>query len=242
MKTLIIGAGQIGTALKEVLSPHHDVYLRDVEPLFLADIEVLQICYPDHDGFEETTREYIRFYKPTLTIINSSIRVGMTKKCGNDVVYSPVRGRHPNLIKEMKSFRKFVSSHNQGKALEATFYFEKANWPCLISKSPENLEFMKVMSNVHMGLEVAWRQEVQRMMDVLGIDPSEYEAWEKTYRDGYLAVQDFNLIRPIMNPDPIGGHCILPCIELLKERCPSTLLDFILESNEEVKNHRSVIA
>jgi len=240
MKTLIIGAGQVGTALKDILSPHHEVFIRDVVANYNSQADVLHICYPDHDGFEKTTKEYIDFYKPKLTIINSSVRVGTTLKCGMNVVYSPVRGRHPHLKEEMKKFRKFVASHNQENAFKTIQYFEAAGWPCVLAKDPESLEFMKVMSNVHMGLEIAWRQEVERMMEDLSIEPTDYEEWEKSYRDGYLALQDWNLIRPIMKPDPIGGHCILQCVELLREKCPSSLLDFIVASNEEIKNERFV--
>ena len=91
MKTLVIGKGQVGSALFDVLRGTHDVYIKDIEPLELDGVEVLHICYPDHDGFYQTTKDYIAKYKPKLTIINSSIRVGTTEQFATGVVYSPVR-------------------------------------------------------------------------------------------------------------------------------------------------------
>jgi hypothetical protein len=91
-----------------------------------------------------------------------------------------------------------------------------------------------------MGLEIAWRQEVERMMEELGINPKEYDIWEKTYRDGCLQVKDFNLVRPLMKPDPIGGHCILPCLDILKKSFNSPILDFITDSNERKKSEHAV--
>lgn len=240
MKSLIIGAGQVGTALRTVLSPFYDVQIRDIEDVDVKDVDVLHICYPDHEGFEVTTKKYIDQYKPNLTIVHSSVRVGITKKCGSDVVYSPTRGRHPKLAEEMPLFTKFFACEDIHKALQASHVFVKCGFKCLCLNNPDELEFFKTISNVHMGLEVAWRQEVERMMLSLGINTGNYDIWEKSYRDGCLEAKDYNLIRSIMRPDPIGGHCILPCIDLLKESYDSKFLDLIVESNERVKNDRLV--
>lgn len=239
MKSLIIGAGQVGTALKEVLSSHYDVSIRDVENVDIDGVKFLHICYPDHDGFVENTRKYVEQYNPDVTIIHSSIPVGKTKECGDEYVYSPVRGRHPRLATEMKKFTKFVASHDSIKAQMAFSYFESCGWPVALADTPESLEFFKVLSNVHMGLEIAWRQEVERMLKHFNIASRDYYNWEKTYRDGYLNTSDHNLIRSIMKPNPIGGHCILPCTEILKNQFDSYILDFITESNEKSKNERN---
>lgn len=240
MKSLIIGAGQVGKALETVLKPFHEVIIRDVDDIQVEGVEVLHICYPDHAGFDQTTQKYIEIYKPSLTIIHSSVQVGTTAKCGEDVVYSPTRGRHPRLAEEMKSFTKFVASKKHSKALEASLYFLNMGWPSVTSNSPESLEFFKVFSNVHMGLEIAWRQEASRMMESIGISESDYDAWEESYRDGCLDVEDYNLVRPLMKPDPIGGHCILPCLDILREKFKSPLLDFIVDSNERRKSESLV--
>lgn len=243
MKSLIIGAGQVGSALKEVLSKTYEVVIKDIEDLDVKDVKVLHICYPDSEDFIKNTKEYVKRYAPELTIIHSSVSLGTTELCGDDVVYSPVRGRHPQLAEEMKSFTKFVSSSNPEKASKAKEYFEKCGWKVIQTQGkPYAVEFFKMFSNVHMGLEIAWRQEAERIMKDIGIDPMGYEAWEKTYRDGCIEVKDLNLLRPLMSPGPIGGHCILPCTEILKSQVRSPLFDFILESNEKVKNENLVTA
>lgn len=235
MKSLVIGAGQVGSALYTILKPYHMVSIRDVEDLDVKGIEVLHICYPDHEGFAETTKAYIERYTPHLVIIHSSVKVGTTKECGEDVIYSPVRGRHPRLEQEMQLFTKFLAGSNKNKLLEAAEYFRSCDWEVKISDSIESLEFLKVLSNVHMGLEIIWRQEVENMRKGLGISVDDYESWEVSYRDGYLKAQDLNLMRPIMNPDPIGGHCILPCLDLLRSKFDSKVLNLIEEINERTK-------
>lgn len=235
MKTLVIGKGQVGSALYEVIKPHHETYIKDIEALELDGVEVLQICYPEHETFKQTTLDYIKQYNPSLVIINSSISVGTTRKIGQDIVYSPVRGRHPKLASDMKIYSKFVFCEDVEANKRATDYFESCGLN--VQSFPDTFagEILKLISNVHMGVEIAWRQEVERLLKNLKIDPYIYEEWEDTYSKGYIESQDFNLIRPSMSPAPIGGHCILPCTEILASQYPSKILDFIIESNNQTK-------
>lgn len=242
MKTLVIGAGEVGSSLKKILSNYHETYIRDIDPLNVdvGQIDCLQICYPDSSRFIEITRSYIEEYNPSLVIINSSVSVGTTRRCGDDVVYSPIRGRHPDqgLDKEMRVFPKFVSSLSVRHMQKAVQYFKECEWTVIECDNPDSLEFFKVMSNVHMGLEIAWRQEIERMMKQFEIDPIIYNAWERTYNEGYQKLGQYHLMRPIMRPDPIGGHCILPCTDILRNQFPSRALEFILESNRMAKYGR----
>jgi UDP-N-acetyl-D-mannosaminuronate dehydrogenase len=102
---------------------------------------------------------------------------------------------------------------------------------------PMATEACKLLSNIHMGVEIAWRQEAQRILDGFGIDSKVYEEWEDTYNMGYRITGDEQLTRPRLRPDPIGGHCILQCTEILSAQYPSHIFDFIKESNEKAKRH-----
>lgn len=238
MKTLIIGQGEVGQALYDVCSKNHETFIRDVEPLACENVEILQIAYPDHDGFAETTKAYIAEYRPKLTIINSSVRAGTTDDCGKDVVYSPVRGRHPRLAESLRSYYKIVAGRSQDYVNLAVAYFRLCGMRCLETNDVIGAELVKLLSNIHMGLEIAWRQEVDRILAHFGAEADTYEAWEDTYAVGYQNDGDTHLMRPRMRPDPIGGHCILPCTELLKTQFKSKALDFILESNKQAKKER----
>ncbi len=239
MKSLIIGAGEVGTSLKKVIEPYHETHIRDVKPYACEGVDVLHICYPDHDNFVSTTVNYIFDYHPKLTVIHSSVRVGTTDAVAEDmesVVYSPVRGRHPNLEGEIRTYEKFVSGRNHEDVEMAFDYFRACDLVVVRDANPKGMELFKLLSNIHMGLEVAWRQEVQRIIKQFKAEPEAYEMWERSYADGYLKLGQKQLVRSRMKPDPIGGHCIIPCTEILKKQFPSKALDFILESNEKVKN------
>lgn len=233
MKSLVIGKGQIGSALYENIKGVFECYIRDVEDLPLDGVEVLHICFPDSDEFVSFVKSYQNQYKPNLTIIHSSILPGKSKELG-DVVYSPMRGRHPKLATEMKLFAKFVSGDpiSVGKAAE---YLSRCGFEVRISDSPETLELVKLLSNIHMGLEVAWAQEVKRICEKFSANYSTYLDWEDTYRKGYVLTGDVHLMRPIMSPKPIGGHCILQCTDILSQSFKSMAFDFIKASNEKAK-------
>lgn len=235
MKTLIIGNGEVGKALYKVLSSCHEVYIRDIQDIDVSGIEVLHICYPDHEGFDKTTKNYILKYRPKVTIINSSVAVGTTDRCGFNSVYSPVRGRHPKLDSDLLIYKKFIFGRDKESVGLADLHFTLAGMETEQGTDPSTGEFLKLISNVHMGVEIAWRQEVQRMMTKFEIDSKTYDQWEESYSKGYFQSGDFNLIRPVMRPDPIGGHCILPCTDIISNQFSSKIFEFIKESNDKAK-------
>ena len=235
MKSLVIGAGQIGTAIYEIIKPFHKSYIRDISDIRESGFEILHICYPEHENFVLNTRAYIDKYSPELTIIHSSVSVGTTDICGEHVVYSPIRGRHPNLVPEIRTYEKFIAGRNEDDVSVAANYFLKCGLNVMVDYNPVNLELMKLLSNIHMGVEIAWRQEVERIIRKYGASSSIYNLWEDSYAQGYKRLGQDHLMRPRMRPDPIGGHCILECTDILSQQYPSKIFEFIQESNDYKK-------
>jgi len=236
MKVLIIGAGQIGSAIKEIIGrKNHEVHIRDLQDYPLEGVEVLHICYPDNLYFSQDTMAYIGKYKPKFTIIHSSISVGKTSECGSKVVHAPVRGRHPHLAEQIPAFPIFVGGENKEIVREACEYLSGCDLVVKPVFDSVATEICKLLSNVHMGLEIAWRQEVGRILKALCVDPQVYEEWEDTYNNGYRVTDNEQLTRPRLRPDPIGGHCILECTDILRKQFDSKALEFIGESNETEK-------
>ena len=108
----IIGYGEIGQSLEKCyLGKDFNVQIvdtgKDIDQL-TTDVNILNICIPftSQDTFIEIVVNYIKNYTPDLTIIHSTIIPGTTReiikkigpKLGPNVVHSPVRGIHPNLI------------------------------------------------------------------------------------------------------------------------------------------------
>lgn len=239
MKSLIVGNGQIGSALFEIFSKFHETHVRDFEAVTLEDVEVLHIAYPWSDKFVEITRAYIDEYKPKLTMIHSTVKIGTTRKLGEHVVYTPERGRFPNLAKEMIVYKKFIGGDDMDDLVLASRYFLACKWPVQIVSDPDTTETLKLVSNAHMGLEIAWRQELDRWE----IDAKAYAMWEDSYFHGYIYTGQMEIVRPRMDPGPIGGHCILPSVDIMAETFKSSLiLEFIKYSNEQAQRKKDSFA
>jgi hypothetical protein len=72
-------------------------------------------------------------------------------------------------------------------------------------------------------LLIAWAQELERHCDALNLD----------YDDITAFYEEIAFLPPKYFPGAIGGHCVLPNIELLARLGESPLLDAIRESDRE---------
>ena len=116
-RVVVVGLGEVGRPLLEIVSEHHDVMGVDIAPPTerIEDIDILHICYPFQikDFIGETAR-YIDLFKPKVTVINSTVAVGTTRavaqRTGTAVVNSPVRGKHARMVEEMRKYAKFVGA------------------------------------------------------------------------------------------------------------------------------------
>jgi len=112
---LVIGLGEIGKPLKEVLEQAYLIIGRDIDPVEIpGKIGVLHVCYPYQVGdFVETTVNYIEQYQPELTIVHSTLVPGTMQKVfervGGQLAYSPVRGKHTRMRQELMHYTKFIA-------------------------------------------------------------------------------------------------------------------------------------
>lgn len=237
MKTLILGAGEVGTSLAEVLRSVHDVVLLDKDPNDVPDVKVLNICYPFSDAFVETTKRYIRQYEPLFTIIHSTVPVGTTRAVAYDAVHSPVHGVHPHLAEGMKTFPKFVGGRSSMAVTGAVQFMRLAGIDANAISSSEASELSKLLCTTYYAWNVVYAKEAAALCDRLGLPFDEvYTQWNEAYNRGYEQLGMPNVRRPVLKPvpGPIGGHCLIPNATILAEHldpsfAPATT---ILDANE----------
>ena len=224
MKThLIIGEGEIGSALKEVLSPHYPAQSRDLKSDLQGHFDVLHICYPPIKNFIEVTKEYAKTYTPELIIVHATVPVGTTSALGGNAVHSPVRGTHPRLAEGIKTFVKYFGGP---KAEEAAEYFVKIGIPTKTFAKSETTELAKILDTTYYGWNIVFAKEVKRMCDTMGLNFEEvYTIPNNDYNEGYGKLGKPNVLRPVLSPVPgkIGGHCVIPNTELLDDWLTNTL-------------------
>jgi UDP-N-acetyl-D-mannosaminuronate dehydrogenase len=228
---LVVGLGEVGKPLLALLSQHYHAVGIDIthpaEEIERAD--VMHICYPFEvcDFIGETVR-YIARYKPEITIINSTVGVGTTRKVATatstDVVHSPVRGKHEQMQQEMQYYTKFVGALNAPAANKAAMHFEFSGFKTRLLSSPEATELGKLTETTYFGMMIAWAQEVERYCDRVGTDYNEVVSL-------YDEVKFFPPVRYF--PGIIGGHCVMRNIEILSKLDRPLMVQAIQASNEK---------
>jgi 3-hydroxyisobutyrate dehydrogenase-like beta-hydroxyacid dehydrogenase len=228
MKTLIIGAGEVGKSLAKVLETTHQVYLQDAVPSDVEGVQVLNICFPYSDTFNQSVRGYIERYKPSVTIIHSTVPVGTSRGLG--AVHSPIHGKHPNLSDGILTFVKYIGSASMDDATIASSFLESAGITTRIVSSPEASELSKILCTSYYGWNIVFAKESKRICEEQGVPFDEVYGWNKLYNEGYQELGMKQFTRPELDdvPGPIGGHCVVQNCKLLK----SPITDFILKQNE----------
>lgn len=217
MRTLIVGYGEIGKSLKQVLDKKYTVEVKDIEDKECGKIEIMHICFPYSEFFVGECRRLIKKYRPKYSVIHSTVPIGTTALCGKEIRYSPVRGKHPNLDNALKTFVKYISG-KPSKRLEQ--YFLDVGIPIKFCGKPEDLEAAKILSTTKYGWDIIFCKEVKRICNSLNLDFNiVYSDWTKTYNEGYLAMGSNKYIRPILEPmnGAIGGHCVIQNCNLLDD-------------------------
>jgi hypothetical protein len=228
-ETLIVGLGEVGAALAEVIERHSPVLRHDIEPReFDAPIGVMHICIPFHSSaeFENAVCGYVERFDPALTIINSTILPGTTnalaRRTGKPVAYSPVRGKHVRMAQDLLRYVKYVAAENDEAVAYAQRHFERAGMKTRRMNRPETLELAKLAETTYFGVQIAFAQDLDRYARRVGAD---YEEAINFFEEVAF------LPRTRYFPGIIGGHCVLPNIQLLRKVGDSPMLNAILESN-----------
>ena len=227
-KVVVVGLGEVGKPLFELISQKHDTIGVDITPLEVAGkVDVLHICYPFQikDFIGQTVR-YIEKYKPALTIIDSTVAIGTTRAVADQsqtaVVNSPVRGKHARMFDDLHKYVKFIGPMDTLSGEQAAKHFESVGLATRTLSSPEATELAKLSETTYFGLMIAWAQEIDRSCDQLGENYDEVVSF-------YDEIKFFPPVKYF--PGVIGGHCVMQNIELLSRYDHSVILAAIQASN-----------
>ena len=146
---LIIGLGETGNPLKEIIKQKFEVEGLDLEPQAInSNISIMHICYPyNKENFVDTTIEYIEKFKPKLTIINSTVLPGTTdriyQKISIPIAYNPIRRKHTKMKEDLLFYTKYVAGIDTVTTSKAVNHFKSAGFKTEKVSSPMALELAK---------------------------------------------------------------------------------------------------
>jgi UDP-N-acetyl-D-mannosaminuronate dehydrogenase len=248
-KVLVVGLGEVGRALFELLKDcgKFEVYGFDVDEEKMhavrqtklpSEVDVMHICIPcfSQEEFVDAVVNYVERFKPKLVIVNSTVFPGTTievyKRCSNiHVAHSPVRGMHKSLEHmkwELKRWRKYVGGAESEAAEAARQHFEKLGLKTKVLRSCIETELAKLFETTYRAWMITCFQEMHRVS-------RHFEADFDNIVDFLEDTHKVRLDRPIMFPGFISGHCIIPNVELLLKTYDSEFLRLILKSNAKRK-------
>lgn len=240
----VLGVGEVGSSILSLVKDKHKVLIRDIGRDLMGNsrLDVLHVCIPYSEKFEEIVIENIKRNNPSLTIIESTVPVKTTenifKAISKPLVHSPVRGFHVTMVSDLKKFVKFVGSSDKKYSIEAKKYYATLGVNAQIVSSSRETEMGKLLDTTYYALCIAWHQEMERFCRKYDINFDEAVTYfNRTYNEGYRNSKP-NVIRPVLIPGFIGGHCLMPNIKLLKGFLKSPFLDLIEKSNEEKREDK----
>jgi UDP-N-acetyl-D-mannosaminuronate dehydrogenase len=227
-KTVVVGLGEVGKPLFELASRHCEAVGVDISPVErVGDVDVMHICFPFQiKNFIGEAARYIELFRPALTVVNSTVSIGTTRaiaeRTGTEVVNSPIRGKHARMLDDIGVYTKFIGAMNPAAGQHAAEHFQCLGMKTKILSSPEATELAKLTETTYFGVMIAWAQEVERYCDETGQDYDEVASF-------YEEIRFFPSVKYF--PGVIGGHCVMPNIEILNQRYHSALLEAVRTSN-----------
>ena len=227
-KDVVIGLGEIGKPILKLLSKHNIVVGFDLNHDLMDEIKFekyknletsfLHIAIPITDKFINNVLNLFKKFQPECIVIHSTIRPGTTeklqKKIPIPVIYSATRGVHKRMIYDLKRYTKFfVISASAPRSKWASSRYVKVMKDCGIKtkkmSNPETLELAKIICDTSY---LGWLVNYAQLSNIVAIEygVNYDEMW--SFSD---EIHKFLGNRPKMFPGFIGGHCVIPNLDLI---------------------------
>jgi UDP-N-acetyl-D-mannosaminuronate dehydrogenase len=230
-KDMVAGIGEIGKPILKLLSKDNIVVGFDLNPDLMDErkferyqnlkTSFLHIAIPVTGKFINNVLKLCKKFQPECIVIHSTVKPGTTEelqgKLTIPVIYSATRGVHKRMIYDLKRYTKFfVISANAPRGKWASSRYVKLMKRCDIKtkkmSKPETLELAKIVCDTsYLGWLINYAQLSNMIAIKHGVDYD--EMW--SFSD---EIQEFLGNRPKMFPGIIGGHCVIPNIDLIDNK------------------------
>mgnify|MGYP003964911245 FL=1 len=238
MTDIILGMGEVGETLFNLLVDRKfDCIGIDLdnskcknytENEIIENPQYLHVCLPGElEKFTDIVIEWVNKIKNIqVAVIHSTVKPGTTKtiqeKSSIPILFSPVRGVHRRFLDDIKKYTKFISFDDTEidskikKDLENRF--EKVDW----MSTTKTAELAKILvDTTYYGWLINYAQITKMICEKENVDFD--EMWK--FAD---EIHENLGNRPKMFPGIIGGHCVIPNLDLIEYEN----LDIIKKINE----------
>lgn len=240
-KDVVAGLGEIGKPILQLISKTTNTYGYDLNPNLMdkkfkkyesLQTRLLHVCIPFNENFVRNVIALKKKYNPMGIVIHSTISPGTTKKLQQyldiPIIYSATRGVHKRMLYDLKRYTKFFAIEKDApNAKWATTTYSILLKKCKVNTKqmtdPMTLELAKIVVDTSY---YGWLINYAQLSNMLAIKHKvDYdEMW--SFAD---EIHKFLGNRPKMFPGFIGGHCVIPNLDLINDRT----LDIIKEINQD---------
>ena len=226
MTDIILGMGEVGETLFDLLVDRKfdciGIDLEDskcknyTENKIIENPQYLHVCLPGElEKFTDIVIEWINKIKNIqVVVIHSTVKPGTTKsiqeRSSIPILFSPVRGVHRRFLDDIKKYTKFISFDNTEinseikKDLEKRF--KKVEW----MSTTKTAELAKILvDTTYYGWLINYAQITKMICEKENVDFD--EMWK--FAD---EIHENLGNRPKMFPGIIGGHCVIPNLNLVE--------------------------
>ena len=241
-KDIIAGLGEIGNPILQLFSKTRTAVGYDIDEslMDLTQFEkekklptiFLHICIPFTKNFINSVLELNKKFNPQCIVIHSTISPGTTRsiqsKVNVPVIYSATRGVHKRMLHDLKRYTKFFAvdpKAPQAKWAAKTYseLLKKCKVKTKQMSNPITLELAKIIVDTsYYGWLITYAQLSNMIALKHKVDYDEMWSFAEEIHK-YLGN------RPKMFPGFIGGHCVIPNLELIKD----DTLDLIKQINDD---------
>ena len=228
-KDVIIGLGEIGFPLYKLFSKSFTTEGFDINSKLipkslkknkLLPIRFLHISIPFSKKFNSDIIKLVKKFEPKGIVIHSTIKPTTTfnlqEKLNIPVIYSATRGVHKRMLSDLKRYTKFfaiedTAPNKKWACKEFAKLLKISNIKSKQISSPITLELAKIVCDTsYYGWLINYAQMSKMIAGKYDVDYD--EMW--SFSD---EINKFLGNRPKMFPGFIGGHCVIPNLQLIDE-------------------------
>lgn len=234
MNSIVIGMGQIGTAVKAVTESKYslDSATQDRVDVLGLRCEVMHVCIPYSDNFVAVVRGYCELIKPKHVAVWSTVPIGTCGSIDARIVHTPVEGRHPDLELSVRQMERWIGANDEAEGKWFAQYFHGLGLRTRAVSSSKFTEALKLISTTEYGVNIEFARYKKQIAHDLEMDYELMKQWNAEYNRLYQNLglgdrfQKFVLDAP---EGPKGGHCVTPNARLLYDQYPDEMVKTVGE-------------
>lgn len=252
-KEVVSGLGEIGVPILQLISKATPAVGYDIDPKLINKkrfekyekfvTSFLHVCIPFTDKFIENVISLSKKFNPEGIVIHSTISPGTTYKLQSlfsiPVIYSATRGIHKRMLHDLKMYTKFYAIESNAPRKEWASYayaklMKKAGVTTKRMSSPITLELAKIVVDTSY---YGWLINYAQLSNMIAIkhNVNYDEMW--SFAD---EIHKFLGNRPKMFPGFIGGHCVIPNLDLIHNQTLDLIKKINITYAKKVKNSKTI--